>query len=42
MSDQTAKQLPHKVIVAVDKYLEGLVLDDDTPKKKKSRKEEED
>nr|WP_303661300.1 hypothetical protein [Bacteroides intestinalis] len=40
MSDQTAKQLPHKV--AVDKYLEGLVLDDDTPKKKKSREEEED
>ncbi len=39
-SDQTAKQLPHKV--AVDKYLEGLVLDDDTPKKKKSREEEED
>lgn len=42
-SDQTAKQLPHKVVVAVDKYLEGLVTDDDDlPKKKKSRDEEDD
>lgn len=43
-SDQTAKQLPHKVVVAADKYLEGLISDDDdTPsKKKRSRDEEED
>lgn len=36
-SDQTAKQIPHKV--AVDKYLEELVVE--APKKKKSREEEE-
>lgn len=42
-SDQTAKQLPHKVVVAVDKYLEGLVSDDDdTPSKKKRSRDEED
>lgn len=42
-SDQTAKQLPHKVVVAVDKYFEGQVTDDDDlPKKKKSRDEEDD
>lgn len=40
-SDQTAKQIPHKVIVAVDKYLEELVAEDEAPKKKKSREEEE-
>ena len=41
-SDQTAKQIPHKVIVAVDKYLEELVLEeDDSPKKKKKAREEE-
>lgn len=41
-SDQTAKQLPHKVVV--DKYLEGLVSDDDSlpTRKKKSRDEEDD
>lgn len=38
-SDQTAKQIPHKV--AVDKYLEELVVEDEAPKKKKSREEEE-
>lgn len=40
-SDQTAKQIPHKVIVAVDKYLEELVTEDDSPKKKKKSGEEE-
>lgn len=41
-SDQIAKQIPHKVIVAVDKYLEELVLEeDDSPEKKKKSKEEE-
>ena len=40
-SDQTAKQIPHKVVVAVDKYLEELVVEDEAPKKKKSREEEE-
>ena len=43
-SDQTAKQLPHKVVVAVDKYLESLVSDDDDlpPTKKKKSRDEED
>lgn len=42
-SDQTTKQLPHKVVVAVDKYLEGLVSDyDDAPSKKKRSRDEED
>lgn len=41
-SDQTTKQLPHKVVIAVDKYLEGLVSDDDdAPSKKRSRDEED-
>lgn len=35
-SDETAKQLPHKVIVAMDKCLENLMLDD-----KESKKEED-
>lgn len=40
-SDQTAKQIPHKVIVAVDKCLEELVTEDDSPKKEKKSGEEE-
>lgn len=30
-SDQTAKQIPHKVIVAIDKYLEELTIEDESP-----------
>lgn len=40
-SNQIAKQIPHKVIVAVDKYLEELVTEDDSPEKEKNSREEE-
>lgn len=41
-SDETAKKLPHKVVLAADKYLEELLSDDDTLKKKKRSRDEED
>lgn len=37
-SDQTAKQVPHKVIVAIDRYLDSLV---DSKTRKKSGEEDE-
>lgn len=40
-SDETAKKLPHKVVLAADKYLEEL-LSDEPSSKKKSRDEEDD
>lgn len=39
-SDDVAKKLPHKVVLAADKYLEEL-LSDESSKKKKSREEDE-